>query len=161
LGGERREMTFLFTDIQDFTTFAEQMDTTMLAPMLNAYFDGATRIVLRHGGMVDKFIGDAVFAIFNAPVDLPEHATRAVQCGLDLDNYFEEFRQNSGWKLGKTRIGINTGTAVIGNFGSSLRFNYTAQGDAVNVAQRLEGANKEFGTRICASADTMKRCAGI
>ena len=161
LGGERREMTFLFTDISDFTTFAEQMDTTTLAPLLNAYFDGATRIVLRHGGMVDKFIGDAVFAIFNAPVDLPEHATRAVQCGLELDTYFEDFRQNSGWKLGKTRIGINTGTAVIGNFGSSLRFNYTAQGDAVNVAQRLEGANKEFGTRICVSADTMKQCSGI
>jgi adenylate cyclase len=164
LEGERREMTFLFTDIADFTTMSEKIDSRDLARVLNAYFEGVTAVVLRHDGMLDKFIGDAVFAIFNAPVDLSDHGGHAVRCAMEIDKFSEGFRkeQNAvGIPLGITRIGVHTGTAVIGNFGSTSRFNYTAQGDAVNTAARLEGLNKEFGTHICVSGSTKILCDGI
>jgi class 3 adenylate cyclase len=164
LEGERREMTFVFTDLANFTTFSEDIDSRELARMLNAYFDGVTKIVLRHEGMVDKFIGDSVFAIFNAPVDIADHAEKAVKCGLEIDAWSEAQRAEQaakGQPFGITRIGIHTGTAVVGNFGSSARFNYTAQGDAVNTASRLEGLNKKFGTRICVSGATKELCKSI
>ena len=164
LEGERREMTYLFTDVANFTTMAEKVDSKELAPLLNGYFEGVTSVVLRHGGMVDKFIGDAVFAIFNAPVDLPDHAEHAVRCAMDIDAFCEDFRKKrnaEGIDLGITRVGVHTGTAIIGNFGSSSRFNYTAQGDAVNVAARLEGLNKQLGTRVCVSGDTKALCRGL
>jgi class 3 adenylate cyclase/CHASE2 domain-containing sensor protein len=164
LEGERREMTFLFTDIADFTTMSEKIDSKDLARVLNAYFEGVTAVVLRHDGMLDKFIGDAVFAIFNAPVDLSDHGSHGVRCAMEIDKFCESFRKEqnaAGIPLGITRIGVHTGTAVIGNFGSSSRFNYTAQGDAVNTAARLEGLNKEFGTHICVSGSTKILCDGI
>jgi len=161
LEGERRVMTFLFTDVADFTTLSEGLDSHELARILNAYLDGVTQIVLRHDGMVDKFIGDAVFVIFNAPLDQPDHAERAVRCALAIDRFGESFRleQNAkGVPFGLTRIGINTGPAVVGNFGSSSRFSYTATGDAVNTASRLEGINKVLGTRICVAQSTRVLC---
>ncbi|HEY4125988.1 MAG TPA: adenylate/guanylate cyclase domain-containing protein [Rhizomicrobium sp.] len=161
LEGERREMTYLFTDVANFTTMSEKVDSKELAQLLNAYFEGVTAVVLRHSGMVDKFIGDAVFAIFNAPVDLPNHAGLAVRCALEIDDFCEAFRKKqnaAGIDLGITRVGVHTGTAVIGNFGSASRFNYTAQGDAVNTAARLEGLNKQLGTRVCVSGDTKNLC---
>jgi adenylate cyclase len=164
LEGERRLMTFLFSDIQDFTTMSEKLDSRDLAPLLNAYLDGMTAIVMKHDGMVDKFIGDAVFAIFNAPLDLPDHAQKAVRCMLEMDRFSEIFRREqmaSGIPLGVTRIGVHTGVAVIGNFGSQARFTYTAQGDAVNTASRLEGINKYFGTRLCVSDATRLLCPDI
>ncbi len=164
LEGERRVMTYLFTDIAGFTSVSEFMEGKDLALMLNAYLEGMTSIVLRHEGMVDKFIGDAVFAIFNAPVDLEDHAQRAVQCALDMDDFAENFRREQNDKdvnFGLTRIGVHTGAAVVGNFGSQAHFNYTAQGDAVNTASRLEGLNKTFGTRLCVSDDTRALCPNI
>lgn len=164
LEGERREMTYLFTDIANFTTMSEGMDSKDLARVLNAYLDATTEVVLRHEGMVDKFIGDAIFAIFNAPVDLPDHPERAVRCALELDSVAEAFRARQNAEnvpLGITRIGIHTGPAVIGNFGSSTRFNYTAQGDAVNIASRLEALNKHFGTHICVSGATRELCKTV
>jgi class 3 adenylate cyclase len=164
LDGERRVMTYIFTDIANFTTMSEGLDSKELARVLNAYLDAVTPVVLRHDGMVDKFIGDAVFAIFNAPMDLPDHPERAVRCALEIDRAAEAFRaeQNArGIPLGITRIGIHTGPAVIGNFGSSTRFNYTAQGDAVNVASRLEALNKHFGTRMCVSGTTKELCKSV
>jgi adenylate cyclase len=164
LAGERREMTYLFTDIANFTTLSEGMDSHLLGAVLNAYLDGVTQIVLRHEGMVDKFIGDSVFAIFNAPVDLPNHAQHAVQSALEIDDFcsaFSEEQKAKGIDFGITRIGIHTGIAVVGNFGSSARFNYTAQGDAVNPASRLEGLNKHFGTHINVSGATRDQCEGI
>jgi class 3 adenylate cyclase len=160
LQGDRRVMSFLFTDIENFTTFSERLESHELAPLLNPYFDGITQLVLRHNGMVDKFIGDAVFAVFNAPVDLPDHAGHAVRCALEIDNFAEYYRRQKHG-LGATRIGVHTGAAAIGNFGSSTRFTYTAQGDAVNTASRLEALNKHFGTRICVSRDTRDACTGI
>lgn len=164
LEGERRVMTFLFTDVADFTTMSERLDSRELARILNAYLDGVTRIVLKYDGMVDKFIGDAVFVIFNAPVDQADHAERAVRCALEIDRFAESFHveQNAkGVPFGLTRIGINTGSAVIGNFGSRSRFSYTATGDAVNTAARLEGINKTLGTRICVSQSTRALCNGV
>jgi class 3 adenylate cyclase len=135
-----------------------------LARVLNAYLEVMSGIVQKHGGMIDKFIGDAVFAIFNAPTDLPDHATAAVQCALEMDRFSFKFSQDqnaAGIPFGRTRIGIHTGSAVVGNFGSRLRHNYTASGDAVNTAARLEGLNKYFGTRISVSLATSSLCTGI
>ncbi|MGA9795879.1 MAG: adenylate/guanylate cyclase domain-containing protein [Rhizomicrobium sp.] len=164
LAGERREMTYLFTDIANFTTLSEGMESHQLGHVLNAYLDGVTQVVLRYEGMVDKFIGDSVFAIFNAPVDLADHAARAVKCALEIDVFCDRFSAEQKAKnidFGITRIGVHTGVAVVGNFGSSARFNYTAQGDAVNTASRLEGLNKYFGTHISVSGATREQCNGM
>jgi adenylate cyclase len=129
--------------------------------VLNEYFNGMCEIVFKHDGMVDKFIGDAVFAIFNAFEDQPDHARRAVACALELDAFASGFLDREiakGRKFGLTRIGVHSGFASIGNFGSSTRHEFTALGDAVNTASRLEGLNKYFGTRVCVSGAAAERC---
>lgn len=166
LDGELRTMSFIFTDVKDFTTMVEGMkdDPGKLPPILNAYLDGIARIVVSHDGMIDKFIGDAVFGIFNAPIDLPDFAEKAIRCALEIDDFGEKFRKEQearGIHFGMTRIGVHTGSAIIGNFGGRARFTYTAAGDAVNTAARLEALNKRLGTRVCTSGDTRSRCKGV
>jgi class 3 adenylate cyclase/CHASE2 domain-containing sensor protein len=164
LAGERRDMTFLFTDVADFTTLSETIGTQAIAQVLNAYLEGMCQVIQRYDAMVDKVIGDAVFAIFNGAWPQDDHAQRAVRCALDLDAFAESFRaeQNAnGIPFGVTRIGIHSGQATIGNFGSATTMQYTALGDAVNTAARLEGLNKYFGTRIAVSEATQSRCVGI
>jgi adenylate cyclase len=154
-------MTFLFSDIAGFTRFAETTEPAVLVEVLNAYLDGQCEIVMSHGGTIDKIVGDAVHALFDAPIDQPDHARRAVACALAMDGFATAFAaelRGRGIDFGMTRIGINTGRAVVGNFGDARRFDYTAHGDAINTAARLEGANKHLGTRICVAATTAAAC---
>ncbi|MDX1434867.1 MAG: adenylate/guanylate cyclase domain-containing protein, partial [Gammaproteobacteria bacterium] len=163
LGGERRDLTFLFSDLADYTTLSETTEPAVLVSTMNEYLDGACEIILDHGGTIDKIVGDALHVMFNAPLEQPDHPERAVGCALALDRFCQDFarrQRERGIALGMTRIGINTGVAVVGNFGGEKRFDYTATGDAINTAARLESVNKHLGTRVCVSAGTVERCAG-
>ena len=164
VSGVRQEATFIFTDIAGFTTLSESLTSEKLSEILNDYLDGACAVVFKHAGTVDKFIGDAVMAVFNAPIPQPDHVPRAVQCALELDAYCEAFRERmnaQGISIGVTRIGIHTGLATVGNFGSHSRMDFTALGDTVNTASRTEGVNKYFGTRICATAEVVAQCPDL
>lgn len=163
LGGESRSMTFLFTDLEGFTALTETHGAEALVSLLNGYLDGLCGIAMAHGGTVDKIVGDAVHVMFNAPLDQPDHAERAVACAIAMDSFaigFATSQNDRGVPFGKTRIGVNTGVAVVGNFGGSRRFDYTAHGDAINTAARLEAANKALGTRICIADSTVAGCPG-
>jgi adenylate cyclase len=164
LGGELKQLSFVFTDLEGFTKLTETADPKDLVRWLNAYLDGLCQIAMAHGGAIDKIVGDALHVIFNAPLDQPDHALRAVRCALALDvfgkAYSEELRVK-GIEFGVTRIGVNTGPAVVGNFGGGNRFDYTAHGDAINTAARLEAANKQLGTRICVAASTAEQVRDI
>jgi adenylate cyclase len=152
LGGQRREVTSLFTDIAEFTTLVETLDSEIIAPLLNDYLGGMTDIVFAHGGTVVKLVGDAMHVLFGAPADQPDHAERAVACALELDLSAQAFRarwRERGIVLGATRLGLAAGPAIVGNFGGGRYFDYTAYGDTVNTSARLETANKQLGTRIC------------
>ncbi|TGR00942.1 adenylate/guanylate cyclase domain-containing response regulator [Mesorhizobium sp. M4B.F.Ca.ET.190.01.1.1] len=154
LAGQRREVAALFTDIAGFTTLVETMEPDTLGDLLNDYLAGMTDIVFRHEGTVAKVVGDALHVLFGAPSEQPDHAVRAVACALELDAFSEAFREQWRTKrivLGPTRIGVNAGSAMVGNFGGVRFFDYTAYGDTINIAARLEAANKQLGTRICVS----------
>ena len=159
LGGQRREIASLFSDIAGFTALVETLEPTVLGPLLNDYLTGMTDIVFAQDGTVAKIVGDALHVLFGAPAEQPDHAARAVACALSLDEFAESFREQcnkNGIPLGITRIGVHAGTAIVGNFGGGRFFDYTAYGDTINVTARLETANKELGTRICASASLAK-----
>lgn len=164
LEGERRYLTFIFTDLAGFTSLAEQLDPGDIVGLLNGYIDGMCAIIFEYGGTVDKIVGDAVAAYWGAPMEQEDQRTRAVECALAMDEFAEDYRQRNltvAGMLGITRIGINSGTAIIGNFGGANFFDYTAHGDMVNTAARLEGANKYTGTRICVGEETRRGCPGI
>lgn len=161
LSGERRELTFLFTDLEGFTTLVEKTEPSVVVPVINEYLDGMIRIAFKHNGTVDKVIGDALHVMFGAPVTDPDHAAHAVACALEIDRFAEAFaarKRHEGIGFGQTRIGVNSGNAIVGNFGGELKFDYTAHGDAINTAARLEGANKYLGTRVCVSSNTVALC---
>jgi len=160
VSSERKDLTFLFTDLTEFTALVENSEPALIVSLLNEYLDEMTNIVFDHGGTIDKVVGDAIHAIFGAPQPQPDHARHAVQCALDMDAFAMEFmkkKQAEGIALGPTRIGINSGAAMIGNFGGDTLFDYTAHGEAINIAARLEAANKAIGTRICVSGETVSR----
>ena len=132
----------------------------MLGELLNAYLTGMTFIVFAHEGTVAKIVGDALYVLFGAPGEQHDHAARAVACALDLDAFSQSFRDT--WRerdiaLGATRIGVNAGPAIVGNFGGGRFFDYTAYGDTINIAARLEAANKQLGTRICISESVARQ----
>ncbi len=149
LGGERRELSIFFSDIQGFTSISEKMEPTHLTEFINKYLSIMTDIIQNTGGYVDKYIGDAVVAFWNAPLDQENHAAEALRSALECQRQLaerqESFQKEYGFSL-ITRIGINAGDVVVGNMGSEKRFNYTMLGDAVNLGARLEGLNKQFGT---------------
>lgn len=154
LGGESREMSFLFTDIAGFSTMAEQVSPERLIELLEGYLDGVVEIALRHRGTIARFVGDGLLIFFGAPIRDDDHHVNAVKCAVEIDRFCEDYRRRgdiAGTGFGITRIGVNSGPAIVGNIGGSKRFEYTAHGDSINTASRLESANRHFGTRICLS----------
>ena len=160
LGGERRELSIFFSDLQGFTSISEALDPEALTALLNDYLSAMTDIIHEENGTVDKYEGDAIIAFWNAPLEVPDHAYRAVNASLRCQEKLAELRPQYLAKTGKElymRVGVNTGYAVVGNLGSKDRFDYTMLGDSVNLAARLEGVNKQFGTYTMISDETRKK----
>ncbi|HXH44083.1 MAG TPA: adenylate/guanylate cyclase domain-containing protein [Bradyrhizobium sp.] len=158
LGGEMRNVTMFFSDLSGFSSIAEAMTPVELVTLMNEYLSAMTEIIQSHGGYVDKYIGDSIVAMFGAPADDPAHARNAVRAALKCHEKLAELNAGHPAFAGhglSHRIGLNSGEAVVGNIGSRRRFNYTVMSDTVNVASRLEGANKYYGTAIMASETTM------
>ena len=163
LGGERRELTIFFSDIAGFTSLSEHLEPEKLVKLLNEYLSILTDLLLASGGTLDKYEGDAIIAFWNAPIEIEDHPKKAVRAAIacqqkleSMRSYFEEHYQI----FPRTRIGMNTGVVTVGNFGSASRFDYTMIGDATNLAARLEGVNKVFGTDIILSEATYSRLDG-
>jgi len=154
LGGERRNCTFLFTDVRGFTAMSETMEPEEVTKIMNEALTIQSDTVKKYGGMVDKYIGDAMMAIFNAPLDLENHEEAAVLCAKEIQDQFKSSKISV--EIG---IGVNTGPAVVGNMGSETRFDYTAIGDTVNLAARLESSTKEVGKDIVIGESTAKVCS--
>lgn len=153
IGGKRQIVTVLFSDIENFTHISESLQVDVLARVINFYLDSMTGVILEHNGVVDKFIGDAIMAFWNAPIEQENHEFLACSSAIKMLEKENEIKKGTGLVL-KTRFGINTGEVNVGNFGSKQRFDYTVMGDNVNLASRLEGVNKFYGTRIVISEVT-------
>ncbi len=163
LGGERREVTLLFTDLAGFTTFSEELGAEQVTRVLNVHFSRATAIIKRHNGTVNRFIGDAIMAMWGAPLEDDKQAIHACLAACEMQADMVELRKEfkaEGLPEIRMRVGIHSCTAVIGNLGSSDRFDYTAIGDGVNLAARLEGVNKLYHTGILISGETASRLEG-
>jgi len=161
LGGEKRYATFLFTDVRGFTSLSESLEPEEVTYIMNKALTAQQSAVQKHGGMVDKYIGDAMMAIFNAPLDLEHHENKAIDCALDIQKNMEVLNDELVEKNIKPvaiGIGINTGYAVIGNMGSEQRFDYTAIGDAVNTGARLESGTKDAGVDLLIGYNTAIKC---
>ena len=160
LGGEKREMTFFFSDIADFTTISEKLGTEKLFHLMQEYLSAMTDILISNKGTLDKYIGDAVMGFFNAPIYIEKSEYFACKTALEQQEWLVELNkkwEKEGIPTIVSRIGINTGEAMVGNIGSEVRFNYTVIGDHVNLASRLEWVNKEYGTKICVSENTYEK----
>jgi len=159
LGGETRNVTIYFSDVAGFSAIAEKLEPSALVALMNEYLSAMTEIIQNHGGFVDKYIGDAIVAVFGAPLDDPDHAANAARAALHCRERLGELNRTLPVLQQRhiaQRIGLNSGEALVGNIGSRQRFNYTVMGDTVNLASRLEGANKYFGTAILVSESTYK-----
>lgn len=162
LGGEKRRMTVLFSDVRGFTTISESLPPEQLVEIMNTYLTAMTEIVFANGGTLDKYIGDAVMAFWNAPLDQPDHAIRAATTAIEMQKKLSEMNREKIFPNGielKIGIGINTGDMIVGNMGSETRFDYTVLGDNVNLGARLESLTKEYGVGIIVS-DAMRAEAG-
>lgn len=160
LGGQKREITVVFTDIRKFTTLSEKYPAEVLVKFLNNYFQIMNNIIFKYNGTIDKYIGDAIMFFWNAPLDQPDHAYLAVSCVIEMLNEIEKFNQtyklSDDFKI-KIGAGINTGEAVVGNIGSSQLMEYTAVGDTVNTASRIQDLTKDFNSPIIISESTYKK----
>jgi adenylate cyclase len=159
LGGNTVEGTVYFSDIKDFTNIAEAMQPKELVMYLNEYFSLASDLILKRDAMLDKYIGDAIMAIFGAPIPKPDHAKLACLTALEIQRSLGAYYRKKSAQTPQfvTRIGLNSGKMIVGNIGSAKRLDYTAIGDTVNLASRLEGVNKFFGTRIMVSEHVFQR----
>ena len=163
LGGEERVLTAFFSDLSGFTGISEKLGPKELVALLNEYLTEMTNIILKYDGTVDKFEGDAILAFFGAPVPFEDHALRACRVALEMQSRLQEMRATSRTQSRQElfmRIGLNTGSMVIGNMGSKTRMDYTMMGDSVNLAARLEGVNKKYGTEILISQFTFEHLNG-
>jgi adenylate cyclase len=157
LGGNKQVVTILFSDIRGFTTLSEELSPEAVVELLNEYFQTWTDMIFKYDGTVDKFIGDAIMAIFGAPVAHPDDPLRAVQAALAMQAALMELNTKwaaEGKRMFKIGVGINTGEAIVGNMGSQQAMGYTVIGDAVNLASRLEGKTKDLGAEILISEST-------
>lgn len=162
LGGEYRDCSFVMTDLVGFTSLMEQLgdndDPSIIVTTLNNYLEGMVQIVFKHEGTLDRIVGDAIAVLFSAPIPQGDHAVRAVACALEMDGFARDFslaRKAEGMPFGHTRIGVNSGRVLLGNFGGKAVFDYRALGDPINTAARLESVNNHLGTRICVSGETV------
>jgi adenylate cyclase len=163
LGGESRIITTLFSDLEGFTHVSEELGAEQLARFMNKYLGIISEEILAQGGTLDKYVGDAVVAFWNAPLNMEDHAARALAAAVQIQKRMSDASQSFEQEFGiipRTRIGIATGLAVVGNLGSSARFAYTAVGDSVNIASRLEAANKTVGTSMLTMRDTVAAAVG-
>jgi len=160
LGGEKKDLTVLFSDIRGFTTISEKLSPEELVHLLNEYLTVMTDKVFEYGGLLDKYMGDAIMAVFGAPIDEPDHPERGCKTALGMMDELRKLQrkwEDTGQPILDIGIGINTGDMVVGNMGSEMRFDYTVMGDNVNLGSRLEGINKEYGTNIVISEYTYER----
>ncbi len=160
LSGQRREMTILFSDIRGFTSLSEQLSPDEVVKILNEYLGVMTDLIFKHEGTVDKFEGDAILAIWNAPLPVPDHANKAVQCAIEMAQTLSEMQKQweaTGHLVLRNGIGINTGTCFVGNIGSAQRMDYTVIGDTVNLAARLEALTKEVGVQVLFTEATVEQ----
>lgn len=159
IGAEEREITVMISDLENFSNLVATLPLETFEGVINEYFDGVIDILWKHEAMIDKMTGDGIIAIFGAPVPSTDHADRAIACAREIDLYALDIRKKMierGINFGYTRMGLSSGIGLVGNFGGERRFNYTAYGEVVVIAARLEAANKTFGTRILFSSDTLK-----
>jgi len=158
LGGEKRDITVFFSDIRDFTSVSEKLFPEELANLINSYLTTMAKIILDNNGTIDKFIGDAIMSFWNAPLEKKDHSFLACKSAIEQIKSLKEFNQKDSDKKPKLRMGcgIHTGEAIVGNFGSHHRFNYTALGDTVNLSSRLEGLTKYYKIPIIISESTQK-----
>jgi len=157
LGGDKKHLSVMFSDIRGFTSISEKLSPEELVRLLNEYLTAMTDIVFKYDGLLDKYIGDAIMAVFGAPLDQPDHASRACRVALEMMAELRRLREKwaaEGRPDVNIGVGINSGDMVVGNMGSEMRFDYTVMGDSVNLASRLEGTNKEYGTNIILSEFT-------
>ncbi len=160
LGGKKMTVTVLFSDIRSFTTMSEQLTPEAVVDLLNEYFQAMTDVIFSYDGMVDKYIGDAIMAIFGAPVEHPDDPVRSVRAGLEMLQILRAMNrrwESQGKRTFEIGVGINTGEAIVGNMGSTHAMGYTVIGDTVNLASRLEGLNKELKTSLLISEQTYQR----
>lgn len=159
IGAEEREITVMITDLENFSNLVASLDLETFEGVINEYFDGIIDLLWKHEAMIDKMTGDGIIAIFGAPVPSEDHADRAIACAREIDTYALAIREKMiarGISFGHTRMGLSSGIGLVGNFGGERRFNYTAYGEVVVIAARLEAANKTFSTRILFSGDTLR-----
>jgi adenylate cyclase len=160
IGADQREITVMISDLENFSNLVATLPLETFQGVINGYLDGILEILWNHGAMIDKMTGDGVIVFFGAPVPYEDHADRALACAREIDVFAEEYRRQMIERhgvFGHTRMGLDSGIGLVGNFGGERRFNYTAYGEVVVIAARLEAANKTFGTRILFSAETLRR----